>query len=146
MSDNASEKPPEFIRKAFPRTWYYPDWRLVCWHPRGVLNDAFADQVVEFIEMEERIQEAPFDRYTDLSGLTDIRLKVNHFFEIGRRRRRVQQPVKSAFFADKPASFFIAQMYEMLMDKAMIEVRAFRERETVAEWLEVPLKILQPHS
>jgi hypothetical protein len=49
------EKAPEFIRKAFPRTWYYPRWRLLTWYPRGVL----ADQVIEFIEMEERIQEAP---------------------------------------------------------------------------------------
>ncbi len=58
--------PPEFIRKAFPRTWYHPKWHLLTWYPRGVLNEAFADQVVEFIEMEERIQEAPFDRYAGL--------------------------------------------------------------------------------
>jgi hypothetical protein len=59
-----------FIRKGFPRTWYHPRWRLLTWYPRGVLNEAFADQVIEFIEMEERVQEAPFDRYADLSGLT----------------------------------------------------------------------------
>jgi hypothetical protein len=56
------EKAPEFIRRAFPRTWYHPRWHLLAWFPRGVLNEAFADQVIEFIEMEERIQEAPFDR------------------------------------------------------------------------------------
>src|SRR5882724_133394 len=68
------EVPPEFIRKAFPRTSYHPRWRLLTWYPRGMLNEAFADQVIEFIEMEERIQEAPFDRYADLSGLTHIRI------------------------------------------------------------------------
>jgi hypothetical protein len=70
--------PPEFIRKAFPRTWYHSRWRLLAWYPRGVLNEVFADQVIEFIEMEERIQEAPFDRYADLSGLTHIRIGINH--------------------------------------------------------------------
>jgi hypothetical protein len=30
--------------------------------PDSVLNETFADQVIEFIEMEERIQDAPFDR------------------------------------------------------------------------------------
>ena len=65
--------PPEFIRKDFPGTCYHARWRLLTWYPRGVLNEAFADQVIEFIEMEERIQEAPFDRYVDLSGLTHIR-------------------------------------------------------------------------
>ena len=80
-----SEKPPEFIRKAFPRTWYYPKWKLLGWYPCGVLNPAFADQVIEFIEMEERIQDAPFDRYADLSGLTHIRSRTNHIFQTARR-------------------------------------------------------------
>ncbi len=146
LNEYTCERPPALIRKPFPRTWYFPEFQLLAWHPRGILNDAFADQIVEFVETEELIQDAPFDRFTDLSGLTDIRLKVNHFFEIGRRRRVVHQPAKSAFFAEKPASFFIAQMYEMIMDKAMIEVRAFRERTAAAEWLEVPVKILRPPS
>src|SRR5437763_8826380 len=41
---------PGFIRKGFPRTWYHPRWRLLTWYPRGVLNEVFADQVIEFIE------------------------------------------------------------------------------------------------
>ena len=141
-----SEKPPEFIRKAFPRTWYYPKWKLLGWYPCGVLNTALADQVIEFIEMEEHIQDAPFDRYTDLSKLTHIRMEVNHIFQTARRRRQAKQPAKSAFFADQPISFSIAHMYEMLMHEAMIEVRAFRGRAAAAEWLEVPIKILQPPS
>jgi len=45
-----TELPPEFIRKAFPRTWFHPRWHLLTWYPRGVLNEAFADQVIEFID------------------------------------------------------------------------------------------------
>ena len=138
-----SEKPPEFIRKPFPRTWYFPKYQLITWHPRGVLNEVFADQIVEFIEMEEHLQDAPFDRYADLSGLTHIRLKVAHIFQIARRRREVKQPVKSAFFADTLISFAVAQMYERLMERAMIEVRAFSQRDAAAKWLELPLKTLQ---
>ena len=62
LPKSMSEKPPEFIRKAFPGTWYHPKLKLLAWHPHGVLNDAFADQIIEFIEMEERIQDLPFDR------------------------------------------------------------------------------------
>jgi hypothetical protein len=137
------ERPPEFIRKAFPRTWYHLKWRLLTWYPRGVLNEAFADQVIEFIEMEERIQEAPFDRYADLSGLTHIRIGIDHIIHTARRRRTVKQPVKSALFADNPMSFGVAHSYELLMYDAMIEVRAFKERTAAAQWLEVPLKTLQ---
>jgi hypothetical protein len=137
------EKAPEFIRKAFPRTWYYPRWRLLTWFPRGVLNEAFADQVIAFIEIEESIQEAPFDRYTDLSGLTQIRIGIDHIIHTARRRRSVRQPVKTALFADNPMSFSVAHSYELLMYDAMIEVRAFKERKSAATWLEVPLKTLE---
>src|SRR4029077_18117320 len=123
------EEPPEAIRKAFPRTWYYPRWKLLGWYPLGVLNEAFADQVFAFIEMEESIQDAPFDRYADLSGLTSIRASLDHVFQSARRRRQVKQPVRTAIFADEPSSFGIAQMYEHLMDGGMIEVRAFEGRE-----------------
>jgi len=103
-----SKAPPEFIRKAFPRTWYHPKWRLLTWFPRGVLNEAFANQMIAFIEMEESIQEAPFDRYTDLSGLTEIRIGIDHIIHTARRRRTVRQPVKVALFADNPMSFTVA--------------------------------------
>ncbi|HWH90979.1 MAG TPA: hypothetical protein VNV64_04195 [Candidatus Binatia bacterium] len=134
---------PEFIRKDFPRTWYHAKSRLLTWYPRGVLNEAFADQVVKFIEMEERIQEAPFDRYLDLSGLTHIRIGIDHIIFTARRRRTAKQPVKTALFADNPMSFSVAHSYELLMYHAMIEVRAFNERTAAANWLEVPLKTLE---
>jgi hypothetical protein len=135
--------PPEFIRKDFSGTWYHGRWRLLTWYPRGVLNEAFADQVIEFIEMEERIQEAPFDRYVDLSGLTHIRMGIDHIIHTARRRRTVKQPVKTALFADNPMSFSVAHSYELLMCHAMIEVRAFKERSAAAHSLEVPLKTLE---
>jgi hypothetical protein len=138
-----TKPPPEFIRKGFPRTWYHARWRLLTWYPRGVLNEAFADQVIEFIEMEERIQEAPFDRYLDFSGLTQIRIGIDHIIHTARRRRKVKQPVKTALFADNPMSFGVAHSYELLMYDAMIEVRAFKERAAAAQWLEVPLKTLE---
>ena len=134
--------PPQLIRKSFPRTWYHPKWKLLTWYPRGVLNEAFADQVIAFIEMEESIQEAPFDRYVDLSGLSQIRLGIDHIIHTARRRRAVRQPVKVALFADNPMNFSVAHSYELLMYDAMIEVRAFKKRASAAEWLEVPLKAL----
>jgi len=128
----------------FPRNWYYPKFRLATWHPVGILTDAVADQIIEFIEMQEHDQEELFDRYTDFSGLTQVRLKVDHVFEIARRRRSAREPVNSAFFADQPVTLSIAKMYEGLMERAMITVRVFEKREAAAEWLGVPLQILYP--
>src|SRR5437763_13787397 len=83
---------------------------------------------------------------TPISGLTKIRLKVNHMFEIARRRRSAREPVNSAFFADQPVTLSIAKMYEGLMERAMITVGVFEKREAGAEWPGVPLQILYPPS
>jgi hypothetical protein len=140
-----NDEPLAAIVKAFPHTRYYPEWRLLTWHPRGLFDDALADRIIEVISSEEPVQDTPFHRYTDLSGLTHIRLKIGHVFEVAKQRRAVFEPVKSAFLSDTIVGLGIARMYESLMEGAMIQVRAFRERAAAAEWLGVPLEILQPH-
>jgi len=133
---------PNRVLKSFPRTWYFPKWHLVTWHPLGVLDDTLADQIVAFVEMEERIQATAFDRYVDLSGLTDVRLEAGHVFNIAKRRHRARDKVKSAFWTDKIVTMSLAYMYETFMAGAPINVRAFTKQEDAAEWLQVPIEIL----
>jgi hypothetical protein len=139
-----NERPLANLLKTFPHTRYYPEWRLLTWHPRGLFDDALADKIVEVIGLEECLEEVPFHRYMDLSGLTHIRLKIGHVFDVAKQRHAVREPVKSAFFSDTTVGLGIARMYEALMEEATIQVRAFRERGVAAEWLGVPLEVLQP--
>jgi hypothetical protein len=140
-----SEEIIESVLKDLPGALYYPKFHLMTWHPIGIFDGALADDVREFIEREEYIQDAPFDRYTDLSGITKVRISVQRLSDAACRRRRVSQPVNSAIFADKKYSYVIAQIYESLMEEAVaITVRAFRERELAAQWLGVPVAILCP--
>ena len=64
------------------------------------------------------MQEAPFDRYADLNGLSDLRLSMNTVFTAARRRRWVRQPAKGAIFASNPLTLDVVRMYERLMDGA----------------------------
>jgi hypothetical protein len=98
-----SEESMEFILKDFPGTRYFPKFKLTAWHPKGVFDEPFADRLVAFIEWEEYIQQAPWDRYADLSGVTDFRISLHHIIETARRRGFTREPVKSALFADKRA-------------------------------------------
>ena len=142
-----NEASVEYVLKNFPGTRYYPKFKLTTWHPVGVLDAALADKVIEFIEWEEHIQQAPFDRYTDFSAITEIRIGVDRIIEIARHRRVVREPVKSALFGNDRATFEVAQSYERLMGGAtMIQVRSFSDRKAAAEWLEVPETILDPAS
>jgi hypothetical protein len=139
-----NEEPLATLLKIFPHTRYYPEWRLFTWHPRGLFDDALADKIIGAVGSEEHVEQVPFHRYTDFSGLTHIRLKVGHVFQIAKQRRGAPEQVKSAFFSDTTVGLGIARMYEALMEGATIQVRAFRERAAAAEWLGVPLEILQP--
>ena len=138
---NPADPPASIL--SFPNTRFYPEARLLVWRPTGVFDDTLADLVVTFLEAEERTA-PPFHRYTDFGGLTTVQLRVGHTFAIAERRKRVRQQVKSVFFADRTVSLGVARMYETLMEDAIIEVRAFRERQAAADWLDVPLELLLP--
>src|SRR5439155_26864958 len=93
---------------------------------------------------EMHVEEVTIQRYKDFNRLTHIRLKVGHVFDVAKLRRSVSEPVKSALFSDTIVGLGIARMYEALMEEAIIQVRAFRKRAAAAEWLGVPLEILEP--
>jgi hypothetical protein len=140
-----SEESIEVILKDFPDTRYFPKFKLTTWHPKGVFDEPFADKLIAFIEWEEYIQQAPWDRYADLSGVTEIRISLDHIIHTARRRRFVREPVKSALFADRLEGLELVRSYERLMEGAvMIQVLSFDNREAAAEWLEVPSSILLP--
>ena len=140
-----SEEIIESVLKDFPDAVYFPKFRLMTWHPIGIFDAALADSMREFVEHEEYIQDAPFNRYTDLSGITEVQINLERLSETARQRRGVLQPVQSAIFADTRHCLVIAQIYESLMEQALtITVRAFRERERAAQWLGVPVAILCP--
>ena len=135
----------EYVLKNFPGMRFYPTFKLATWHPRGTFDAALANKIIEFIEWEEYIQEAPFDRYADFSGIAEVRIGVDSIIEIARRRRIVKEPVKSALFGNNRAMLEAAQSYERLMhDAAMIQVRSFGDRRAAAAWLDVPETILNP--
>jgi hypothetical protein len=139
-----ASKPLSTILETFPETHYHAQWKLLTWHPRGVFDDALADEIIGVLESEEMFHDFPFNRYADFGGLTRIQLKVGHVFQIAEHRRESLHQVKSAIFADSVVGFGIARMYESLMAGASIQVRAFKTREAAAEWLGAPPATLLP--
>jgi hypothetical protein len=132
--------------RLFPNTRYDAQWRLAIWQPKGTLEDTLLDQIIQFVESEEGSLDGPFNRFTDLSALYEIRLKIGHVFEIAAHRRDMlagHEPVKSAIYANTTVGFGIARMYEHLLEGSPINVRPFRELIAAADWLGVPVEILR---
>lgn len=132
------------LLKSFPRSRYHSEARLLTWHPRGIFDDTLADEILAMLEAEETLEDVPFHRFTDLSFLTEIHLKIGHVFEIAKHRRTVAESVRSAFFAQTTVGYGVARLYEELMEGGVLQVRAFRDRGAAAEWLGVPVRLLQP--
>ena len=129
----------------FPQAVFYPDWSLLAWHPTGLFVEATADRMMDFIEVSEKVQGAPFHRYANMTGLSGIRVGLSHVVRLARRRHSYRGPaVKSALYTMGGVSLTIAHMYAELMKDSRIKVSTFRSRAAAAAWLGVPQKILLP--
>ena len=123
----------------------YPAHNLVAWQPQGILGDQLLDDIGEWLCHIEKTS-APFNRFVDLSRLTEVVVRTRHVFKFARHRAEHYagvSPVKSALFSEDWLTFGIAQLYEMLMKETPIDARAFHDRAKAAAWLGVPPEVLK---
>ena len=134
------------VLKRFPRCLYYPQVRLMAWHPNGVLDESVLKRVADFVEEEEGSSLVPFNRYTDLDSVTELRIRFGDTLDLTERRRASYTGplVRSAIFCSRPVGFGIARMYAAMMEGSPIEVQAFTGRSDAAAWLGVPIECLCP--
>ena len=151
MPDHSTEEseplPASRILPGPAHLWQYPAHNLVAWQPQGVLDDRLLDEIGEWLCTIEKAS-APEKRFVDFSRLTEVAVRTSHVFEFARKRAEQfpegVTPVKSALFSEDWIGFGIACMYEGLMkETAMIDARAFRDREKAAVWLGVPAEVLK---
>jgi hypothetical protein len=135
---------PSELAERFPYAHYHPEWRLVTWHPDGVLDNERVDRAVEFLEMAEKFEGESFDRFIDMSGYSEIQVDLDHLVRVARRRRGYRgRRVKLAFYAMRLISLAIARLYQEVLMGSRLEVAIFRDRAVAAKWLGVPESILQ---
>ena len=143
--ETAEARASSKARQDPPHLRYHPAHRLVAWQPHGVLDDSLLDEIVAWVVVAENTSPLPFNRFVDLTCLTRISVQIGHVFSIARKRRedfKGLAPVRAAFFSDKVVGFGVARLYETLMENSHLEARAFRDRASAAEWLAVPVEIL----
>lgn len=129
----------------FTRTRFHPDLALETWFPVGELDIAMATFMVHYIGFEEFIAERPFNRYSDLTGLSKVHLDSKELSDLVALRRASYDggpAVKSAILAVADPAHGVATTFAALMEDCPIHVRVFRTVEEAAKWLEVPVKAL----
>jgi len=128
-----------------PDIEFHEDIRLLIYKPRGLLNEASVNKIVNVIEnLEARLQE-PFNRFFDTLGHDEVELNFRYVIQISVHRVLSygdRPPVQSAILATDSTIAHYCQLHAIITEDSPITVRIFRERENAAEWLGVPLERL----
>ena len=132
-----------------PDIEFHEDIRLLIYRPRGLLNEASVNKIVNVIEnLEARLKE-PFNRFFDTLGHDEVELNFRYVIQVSLYRvisYGDRPPVKSAILATDSTIIHYSQLHVIITEDSPINVRIFQEREEAAQWLGVPLERLAPKS
>ena len=121
------------------------DIRLLVYTPRGLLNEASVNKIVNVIEnLEGRLKE-PFNRFSDTSGHDEVELNFRYVIQISLHRvlsYANRPPVKSAILATNSTIAHYCQLHAIIAQDSPINVRIFQERDEAAKWLGVSPDLL----
>ena len=129
-----------------PDVEFHDDIRLLIFRPRGVIDEAAVQRVVDVLEdLEEKLQK-PFDRFSDTLEAHDVELNFKYVIQISLCRRLAyagHPPVKSAVLATDATMIHYARLHALLTQGSPINVRVFKDRQEAANWLGLPIERLE---
>jgi hypothetical protein len=125
-----------------PDVEFHEDIRLLVYRPRGLMNEASVNRVVEIIgDLEARLKE-PFNRFFDTLGHDEVELNFRYVIHVSLHRRLSytgRPPIKSAILATDSTIVHYAKLHAVLTQGSPINVRIFKDRKEAAKWLKVPI-------
>src|SRR6266704_4642802 len=128
-----------------PDIEFHDDIRLLIYRPRGVIDEAAVQKVVDVLEdLEARLRE-PFNRFSDTLGADDVELNFKYVIQVSLCRRLSyagHPPVKSAILATDSTIIHYGRLHAVLTQGSPINVRVFKDRQETAEWLNVTIERL----
>ena len=128
-----------------PDVEFHEDVRLFVYRPRGSMNEASVNKVVEIIgDLEARLKE-PFNRFLDTLGHDEVELNFRHVIQISLHRRLSyagRPPIKSAILATDSTVIHYAKLHAVLTQGSPINVHIFKDRNEAAQWLGVSAELV----
>ena len=133
--------------KLAPDIEFHDDVRLLIYRPRGVIDEAAVQKVVDVLEDLEAKLQKPFNRFSDTLAADEVELNFKYVIQVSLCRRLSyagHPPVKSAILATDSTMIHYARLHALLTQGSPINVRIFQDREEAAKWLGVPIERLAP--
>jgi hypothetical protein len=129
-----------------PDVEFHDDIRLLIFRPRGVIDEAAVQRVVDVLEdLEEKLQR-PFNRFSDTLGADEVELNFKYVIQVSLCRRLSyagHPPVKSAILATDATMIHYARLHALLTQGSPINVHVFKDRQEAANWLGLPIERLE---
>jgi hypothetical protein len=132
-----------------PDMEFHQDVRLLIYRPRGLIDEAVVNKIIDVIEEIEAATQEPFNRFSDASEAHEVELNFKYVIQVSLHRRQAhlgRAPVKSAILATDSTIVHYARLLVMLTEGSSIKVRVFQDRGEAAKWLGVPDELLAPKS
>jgi hypothetical protein len=123
------------------------DIRLLIYRPKGLINEAEINRVIGVIEGIEAASQQPFNRFSDTSETHEVELNFQYVIQASLHRRLAHAgrvPVKSAILATDSTIIHYARLLILLTQGTSIKVQVFQDRNEAAQWLGVPVGLLEP--
>src|SRR5205823_3492498 len=128
-----------------PDIEFHDDIRLLIYRPRGVVDEAAVQKVVDVLEDLEAKLQAPFNRFFDTLEADEVELNFKYVIQVSLCRRLSyagRPPVKSAIIAADSTMIHYARLHALFTQGSPIHVRIFQDRKEAAAWLGVPIERL----
>lgn len=126
---------------------FLEDVGLLIYRPHGLLNEESVNKIIHVIGELEASAKEPFDRFFDTLEHEDVELNFRYVIQISLYRRLAyaeRAPVKSAILATNSTIIHYARLHALLTQGTPIHVRVLQDRAQAAEWLSVPVELLEP--
>jgi len=134
---NAGKNPPA-------GTFYYEAASLLVWRPEPVIDEAAVNRLIAYLGELEIQRAAPFNRFIDTRQAEAVELNFRYIFHISLYRRLSYRGpnVLTAVLVHDDAIARYFKLHEILTQGSAIDVRVFKESALAAEWLGVPVALL----
>src|SRR5207247_11030095 len=114
----------------------HDDIRLLIYRPRGVIDEAAVQKVVDVLEDLEAKLQKPFNRFSDTLAADEVELNFKYVIQVSLCRRLAyagHPPVKSAILATDSTMIHYARLHPLLTQGSSLNVRIFKDRPEAAK-------------
>ena len=135
--------------KLAPDVEFHEDIRLLIYRPHGVIDEQAIKKVISVLEDLEARLPQPFNRFSDTLGADEVELNFKYVIQVSLCRRLSyagHPPVKSAILATDSTIIHYGRLHAVLTQGSPINVRVFKNRQEVAQWVNVPIERLLTRS